>query len=69
MIFSLVFFVSDVVLQCPVTDGNMASGGLRDSSLSTIAKLNAGHKASIIYFPSPFDILRVVGRFSILLNN
>jgi len=36
----------------PVTDGNMASGGLRATSLSPVTKLNAGYIDLIAELPA-----------------
>jgi hypothetical protein len=42
--------------------GNMASGGLRASSLSTDTNLDAGQKCSKLLHPPPLAILRVMVR-------
>jgi len=38
-------------MNLPITVGNMASGGLRATFLSTVTNLYAGQKASNQYFP------------------
>jgi hypothetical protein len=52
-----IFLISVSVLRCrllrlPVTDGNMASGGLRATSLSPVTKLNAGYIDLIAELPA-----------------